>query len=69
MACGAANSPLMGLPGEVRNRIYRYAVVEPEGSTIDIRTTRLQEPGLLTTCKDVSTLRFSCQSNRRTIFR
>lgn len=44
-------SPLLALPGELRNRIYHHAVVQ---HGIDVTTTGFEEPALLLTCKTVS---------------
>lgn len=41
-------SPLLGLPGELRNRIYRAALLEDH---IDVTNASFTEPGLLRTCK------------------
>lgn len=39
--------PLLNLPGELRNRIYRLSLPE----TIDVNTSTFPEPPLLLTCK------------------
>lgn len=41
-------SPLLDLPGELRNRIYRAALLEDH---IDVENACFAEPGLLRTCK------------------
>jgi hypothetical protein len=47
------NSKLMGLPGELRNRIYRYAITEESTIVIDRHTWASHQPALLKTCKQV----------------
>lgn len=48
----AGNPPLLKLPPELRNRIYRYAIVQDE--PIDVaETTKKKEPALLATCKEI----------------
>ncbi|KAK3722639.1 hypothetical protein LTR37_002209 [Vermiconidia calcicola] len=46
----AASSPLLELPGELRNRFYGYVLVD---DIIKLDSTRHTEPELLHTCKQV----------------
>lgn len=52
-----ATSPIKGsdfldkLPGEIRNRIYRMALIEDPD--ISVTKFRFEEPGLLKACKQV----------------
>ena len=46
-----ANSPLLTLPAELRNRIYRLALCKRDGNTIS--TNVVPEPPLLATCKQI----------------
>lgn len=48
-------SPLLKLPPELRNSIYRYALVEPSSPYIKIPAGALPppQPGLLQTCTQV----------------
>ena len=47
------SSPLMKLPGEIRNRIYRFSVANDD---VPVTRTGMTEPGLLLACKAVSKL-------------
>lgn len=42
--------PFLCLPGELRNRIYDYALIEPK-QPIVVRAKKTRPPGLLSTCK------------------
>ena len=50
----STNSRLLHLPGELRNRIYRYAVVgSTKGAPIDVTISSIPEPALLRTRKQI----------------
>ena len=44
---------LLDLTGELRNRIYRYALVDPDQLSIPITVDGYARPGLLSTCKQI----------------
>ena len=47
-------SPFLTLPGELRNRIYRFILVQPPGERVQLRVpSDFTGPGLLTTCKQI----------------
>ncbi|KAK4611195.1 uncharacterized protein CLAFUR5_13878 [Fulvia fulva] len=46
-------SRLLGVPGELRNRIYRYVLLQE--SPIIVTDTGFDRPGLMSTCKAVRT--------------
>ncbi|KAK5121503.1 hypothetical protein LTR85_005336 [Meristemomyces frigidus] len=56
-AASTTESPFLGLPAELRNRIYRAALIIPE--PVDIELPRSQDspgwqaPGLLQTCRTI----------------
>ncbi|PPJ57822.1 hypothetical protein CBER1_00176 [Cercospora berteroae] len=49
---GQDASPLFGLPGELRNRIYRLVLLEQ--NAIQVVDTGYARPGLLTTCQQIA---------------
>ncbi|KAM0715529.1 hypothetical protein Q7P37_009027 [Cladosporium fusiforme] len=46
-------SPLISLPGELRNRIYRYTLVRARSIEIDASTWSTHQPSLLATCRQI----------------
>lgn len=54
MASPTEDSRLMALPGEIRNRIYRFVFADSPFPVVFVTSAGLQEPKLLTTCKEVS---------------
>ena len=46
----SSSSRLLGLPGELRNRIYQFCLVE---GVVDLNSKQFPEPSLLSTCKEV----------------
>jgi hypothetical protein len=48
-----SDSPLLNLPGELRNRIYRFAIISPLSIELDIGRWQNHQPALLRTCKQV----------------
>jgi hypothetical protein len=47
------DSPLLNLPGELRNRIYRFAIINPLSIELDVGRWQNHQPALLRTCKQV----------------
>jgi hypothetical protein len=48
-----SDSPLLNLPGELRNRIYRFAIVNPLSIELDVGRWQNHQPALLRTCKQI----------------
>jgi hypothetical protein len=48
-----SSSPLLELPGELRNRIYRLCLVSEDAEPIAVISTSFPEPPLLSTCKEI----------------
>lgn len=46
-------SRLLSIPGELRNRIYRLAIIEPDSIIIDRTSWASHQPALLKTCKQI----------------
>ncbi|KAF2161601.1 hypothetical protein M409DRAFT_27996 [Zasmidium cellare ATCC 36951] len=48
---------LWKLPGELRNRIYRYVLIQQEDATgdsmVNVEANGYDRPGLLSTCKEI----------------
>ena len=54
MASEKCDSPFLGLPPEIRNRVYRLALVKGPDDAIQMTATGMSEPVLLSLCKQVS---------------
>lgn len=48
-----SSNPLLGLPAELRNRIYRFALIKPKSIDIDKIKWPTHQPALLKTCKQI----------------
>jgi hypothetical protein len=48
-----SDSPLLKLPGELRNRIYRFAIIKPVSIELDIPRWQDHQPAFVRTCKQI----------------
>lgn len=48
-----SSNPLLGLPAELRNRIYRFALVQPKTIDLDETKWHTHQPAVLKTCKQI----------------
>lgn len=48
-----SSNSLLGLPAELRNRIYRFALIKPKTIDIDQSKWPTHQPALLKTCKQI----------------
>ena len=54
MASEKCDSPFLGLPPEIRNRVYRLVLVKGPDDAVQMTATGMNEPALLSLCKQVS---------------